>query len=185
MVHPGASSNLASARFVLAPDARVTIGPGVVTERIPGALRLLVEAGASVEVEAGVWLRTELGPVVLAAFQGARLRIGPDAFLNGCHVSAKHSVSLGRRAFVGPGVRIFDADQHDLDADTPERGAPVTVGDHTWIASDATVLRGVTIGDHAVVGTRSLVTRDVPPHGIAYGVPAQVRGRAGDRTAAR
>jgi maltose O-acetyltransferase len=86
---------------------------------------------------------------------------------------------------VGPGTRVFDSDQHDIDAERTERIAPVSIGDHVWIAGDATVLRGVTIGEHAVIGTRSLVTRDVPPHTLAYGEPAEPRGAVGDRSRAR
>lgn len=80
---------------------------------------------------------------------------------------------------------MFDADQHDLDAERPERRAPVAIGDHVWIASDATILRGVTIGDHAVVASRAVVTRDVPPHRLAVGIPATLRGEIGDRTHTR
>jgi acetyltransferase-like isoleucine patch superfamily enzyme len=163
----------------------VSIGPGVVTERRPDAVRVWAEAGAHIEIGAGTWLRTDLGPVVLAAWAGARLQIGPDCFLNGCHLSAKQSLELGRRVFVGPGTRVFDADQHDLDADTPERAEAVVIGDHTWIAADATVLRGTRIGQHSVVGARSLVTRDLPPHSLAYGQPARPHGAVGDRSGAR
>ena len=86
---------------------------------------------------------------------------------------------------VGPGSRVYDADQHDLDGDTREVVAPVRIGELAWVASDVTVMRGVTIGAHAVVGARSLVTRDVPPHTLVYGTPAEVRGTVGDRTGAR
>ncbi len=184
-IHPRASSNLAWAHFELGPGARVRIGPDVVTERRAGALRILAAAGAHIEIEAGCWLRTDLGPLVLAVFEGARLHVGREAFLNGCHVSAKQAVTLGRRAFLGPGCRVFDADQHDFDADTPERVGAVSIGDHAWIAADVTVLRGVTVGEHSVVGTRSLVTRDLPPHSLAFGSPASVRGQVGDRSTAR
>ena len=92
---------------------------------------------------------------------------------------------LGHRAWVGLGSRVFDSDQHDLDAARPERSERVAIGDHVWIASDVTVLRGVRIGAHAVVGSRSLVTSDVPPHALAYGVPARVRGVVGDRSKTR
>jgi hypothetical protein len=131
-----------------------------------------------------VWLRTELGPVVLACFAGARMVLGPEAFLNGAHLSAKRELVLGRRAWVGPGSRVFDSDQHDFDAERPEAAAPVRIGDHVWVASDCTVLKGVTIGEHAVVGARSLVTRDVPPHTLVLGAPA-TPARHGRRSLAR
>ena len=155
------------------------------TERRPGALRFLLGPGAHVEVGSGTWLRTDLGPVVLACFEGARLSLGPESFLNAAHLSAKRSLSLGRRAWVGPGSRVFDSDQHDFDADRPEQSAPVVIGDCVWIASDCTVLKGVTIGAHAVVGARSVVTRDVPPYTLVFGQPAQPRGRVGDRSRVR
>jgi hypothetical protein len=184
-VAAGASSNLAVARYCLAPGARLRLAAGVVTERRSGALSFLLEEDARIEVEEGAWLRTELAPITLVAFRGARLRVGPEAFLNGCHLSAKREITLGRRVFVGPGSRVFDADQHDLDAERAERVEPVRFEDHVWVASDVTVLRGVTLGAHAVVGARSLVTADVPPHTLAFGVPARPRGAVGDRSAVR
>jgi acetyltransferase-like isoleucine patch superfamily enzyme len=181
----GASTNLAHARYALAASARLRIAEGVVTERLRGRLHFELGPAARVEVGPGVWLRTEICEVHVIAFAGARIEIGPEAFLNGCHLSAKREIVLGRRAFVGPGSRVFDADQHDLDAARPERVAPVRIGDHAWVAADVTVLRGVSIGAHAVVGSRSLVTRDVPAHGLAFGVPARVRGVVGDRSKTR
>ena len=62
------------------------------------------------------------------------------------------------------------------------QGANGPGGDRVWIAADATVLRGVSIGDHSIVGTRSLVTRDVAAHTLAYGSPATARGSVGDRS---
>jgi len=184
-IDPTASTNLSAARYALAPGARLRIGPGVVTERLSGALHFELGPGAQVEVGARTWLRTELGAVHVVAFAGARITLGPESFLNACHLSCKGELRLGRRVWVGPGSRVFDADQHDLDADHPEGVQPVTIGDHVWIASDVTVLRGVTIGEHSVVGARSLVTRDLPPHSLAYGQPAERRGEVGDRSGTR
>jgi maltose O-acetyltransferase len=180
-----ASTNLAHARYALAPGARLRIAAGVVTERLRGRLHFDLGPGAEVLVGEGTWLRTDLCEVHVIAFAGARIAIGPECFLNGCHLSAKREVALGRRAWVGPGSRVFDADQHDLDAVRPERVDPVRIGDCAWVAADVTVLRGVAIGAHAIVGTRSLVTSDVPAHGLAFGVPARVRGVVGDRSKAR
>jgi hypothetical protein len=181
-VDPTASPNLWTAHFNLAPGARLRIGPRVTTERRFGAVHFLLEEGAVIEIEEDTWLRTELGPVRLIAFAGARMRIGPDSLLNGCHLSAKSEVSLGRRVWVGPGTRVFDSDQHDLDAEHPEVTDPVRIGDHAWIASDVTILRGVHIGAHSVIGARSLVTREIPEHTLAYGTPARAHGSVGDRT---
>jgi len=181
----GASTNLAHARYGLGAGARLRIAAGVVTERLRGRLHFELGPGAKVEIGPGAWLRTEIAEVHVVAFAGARIEIGPEAFLNGSHVSAKRLVVLGRRAWVGPGSRIFDSDQHDLDAARPERSEPVRIGDHAWVAADVTVLRGVSIGAHAVVGARSLVTGDIPAHALAFGVPARVRGLVGDRSKAR
>jgi len=186
--HPGveidatASTNLAVAHYELGPAARLRIGRGVVTERTPGALRFVIGAGASIEIGEGTWLRTELGPNYLRAFDGARISLGPGSWLNGCHLSAKRAILCGRRAWIGPGARLIDADQHALDSEHPERIAPITLGDHVWITADVTVLRGVSIGDHCVIGARSVVTRDIPPHTMAHGIPARPRGKVGDRS---
>jgi carbonic anhydrase/acetyltransferase-like protein (isoleucine patch superfamily) len=184
-IDPGASANLGGARYQVAPGGRLRIAAGVVTEHRPGALTFQVGAGAEIEVGEGVWLRTEIAPIHLAAHDGARLRIGPGSILSGCQLSATQSIVLGRRAWVGPGTRVFDSDPHDLDAERPLQSAPVAIGDCAWVAADCTVLKGVTIGAHAVVGTRSLVTSDVPAHTLAYGQPAEVRGAVGDRSNAR
>jgi len=184
-VHAEASSNFAVARYVLAPGARLRIGAGAATERVPGALLFWLGSGADVAIGEDCWLRTEVEPVRILAFAGARIAIGPGALLNGCHLSAKREVVLGRGASVGFGSRILDADQHDLDGQHAERISPVRVGDHTWIASDVTILRGVQVGAHCVVGARSLLTRDLPDGTLAYGAPARARGPVGDRSGAR
>lgn len=181
-IHPSASSNLAVARFELAPGAQLRIGAAVATERVRGALVFRVEDGARMEIGERTWLRIECEPIYLAAFHGARLEVGRDSWLSGCHLSAKQSLTLGTGAWVGPGCRVFDADQHALDAERPERRGPVHLGAHVWITTDVTVLRGVTVGDHSVVGARSVVAHDVPPHSLALGAPARVRGRIGDRS---
>lgn len=184
-VHPEASSNFAVARFLLSPGARLRLGPGAVTDRIPGAAVFLIEEGAEVELGPGTWLRTQLEPVRIAAYRGARIVTGPDCLLNGCHLSAKQELRLGRGVWVGLGSRVFDSDQHDLDDARPLRTEPVRIGDHVWIASDTTVARGVSIGEHSIVGARSLVTGDVPPHTLVHGIPARPRGHVGDRSRAR
>ncbi|MCH5191360.1 MAG: sugar O-acetyltransferase [Oscillospiraceae bacterium] len=51
---------------------------------------------------------------------------------------------------------------------------PITIGNHVQIGVGATICAGVTIGDGTVIGARSVVTRDIPPNVLAYGVPCRV-----------
>ncbi len=186
--HPGVSladdvsSNFASSHFALSPGARLTIGERVYTERRSHGVHISVAEDAQVEIGADTWLRTDLAPILIFAFPGARIRIGREGFLNGCHLSAKSTLEIGNRVWIGPGSRVFDADQHDLDAVRVEKIEPVVIGDHCWIASDCTVLRGVEIGEQSVVGARSVVTRSMAPHTLAVGVPAKATGQIGDRS---
>jgi len=184
-IDPGASSSLACGRFELEPGARLRIGPGVAADRLPGALHFSVSAGAEVEIGADTWLRTAVDPVHLVAFAGARISVGPGCLLNGCHLSAKREIRIGRHVWVGLGTRVLDSDHHDLDADRLERAEPTHVGEHTWLAADVTVLRGVRVGRHCVIGTRSVVTHDIPDHTLAFGAPARPQGVVGDRSRAR
>jgi len=64
-----------------------------------------------------------------------------------------------------------------------DRRGDIVVGNDVWIGYEAVILSGVTIGDGAIIGTRAVVTKDVPPYTIAGGVPARpIRRRFPDNT---
>ena len=70
-------------------------------------------------------------------------------------------------------------------ADAWDNRGDIIIGNDVWIGYEAVILSGVTIGDGAVIGTRAVVTRDVPPYTIVGGVPARpIRKRFDDRTIA-
>ena len=50
----------------------------------------------------------------------------------------------------------------------------IVIGNDVWIGFEAVVLAGVKIGDGAIIGTRAVVTKDVPPYSIVCGIPAKV-----------
>jgi hypothetical protein len=56
----------------------------------------------------------------------------------------------------------------------PTSRGDINVGNDVWIGRNATILSGVSIGDGAVVGGSAVVSRDIPPYGIAVGNPATV-----------
>lgn len=59
----------------------------------------------------------------------------------------------------------------------------IVVGNDVWIGYEAIILSGVHIGDGAIIGTRAVVTKDVPPYSIVGGVPAkEIRKRFDEAT---
>ncbi len=62
----------------------------------------------------------------------------------------------------------------------------IVIGNDVWIGYEAVIMSGVTIGDGAIIGTRAVVTKDVPPYTIVGGVPAKpIRKRFDDATIER
>ncbi len=90
-------------------------------------------------------------------------------------------VRLGRCVSVSQYSFLCTA-SHDIEsADMQLTTAPITLGDHVWIAADAFVAPGVRVGEGAVVGARASVFRDVPEWTVVAGNPAKalrIRGRA-------
>lgn len=50
----------------------------------------------------------------------------------------------------------------------------IVIGNDVWIGYEAVIMSGVKIGDGAVIGTRAVVTKDVPPYTVVGGMPAKV-----------
>lgn len=98
--------------------------------------------------------------------------IGEDAWiLNLVHIS------IGAQSIVSQSVLLCSG-SHDIHSPTFELdNAPVTIGNGSWIATRATVLRGVTVGDNAVVGAGALVIKDVPDGGVVHAPLAQSRSQ--------
>ena len=50
----------------------------------------------------------------------------------------------------------------------------IVIGNDVWFGFEAVILAGVKIGDGAIIGTRAVVTKDVPPYSVVGGIPAKV-----------
>ncbi|MDR1776272.1 MAG: acyltransferase [Desulfovibrio sp.] len=167
----------------------VEVGAGVTAH---GPVGLLRWPGGSIRIGAGVslissWRRataaTTGAPVRLRVFgPGAAIEIGEGAQLTGCSLTARSTrIVVGRGVLLAPNCVVVDSDFHapwppERRADAPgyENDAPVTIGDYAWIGMNSILLKGVTVGEGAIVGAGSVVSRDVPPHSLACGVPARV-----------
>lgn len=96
-----------------------------------------------------------------------------------CYLEGDGGLSIGSDVSIAHGVTIMTT-EHDYEVagmkmrDAPVKHAPVVIGSDVWIGAGVKILAGVTIGDHVVIGAGAVVTRDIPSHSLAVGVPARV-----------
>lgn len=73
--------------------------------------------------------------------------------------------------------RACDPDLNDLQSSDPNEETLWTrVGRGTTIGANCTIGPGLTIGEFAMIGMGSVVTRNVPAHGLVIGNPARLAG---------
>ena len=66
----------------------------------------------------------------------------------------------------------WELDKADVASAWDNKG-DIVIGNDVWIGYEAVIMAGVHIGDGAIIGTRAVVTKDVPPYTIVGGVPAR------------
>ncbi len=97
--------------------------------------------------------------------------LGDDVQMH--HFSYIGDATIGARTNVAAGVITcnFAADGKKYRTE---------VGEDVFIGSDTMLIAPVTLGDGARTGAGSVVNRDVPPGGVAVGVPARIRRAQND-----
>ena len=99
------------------------------------------------------------------------------------YASIYRGVKIENGAFVGPHVcftndrspRAINPDGTPKDADDWVV-TPTLVCEGASVGANSTIVAGITIGRWAMIGAGSVVTHDVPDHGLVWGNPARLRG---------
>lgn len=165
-------SRLLKARGVrLAPGYR--LGRGVearLGERQDKTGRINIDV--SCKLETGVILDAYGGSIEL----GSHVFVGPYTAIYG-----HGGVSIGNDCLIAMHCRILSSNHTVPPWGTairtePDILLPTRIGHDVWLGAGVTVLGGVSIGYGCVVGAGSVVTKDLPPGTIAYGVPAEPKG---------
>ncbi len=150
-----------------------------------------VSASATVGDGSQIWNEAQVRD---GARIGAECVVGKGVFVDldvvvGDRVKLENRVSVFKGArisngvFIGPHTCLLN-DKRPR-ATTPEGGlkgpddwvvSGVTVAEGASIGGGCTVLPGVSVGRFAMIGAGSVVTRDVPDHGLVVGNPARLIG---------
>ena len=107
----------------------------------------------------------------------SNVHIGSRCFVNiGCVLDASARIEIGDGVAIGQHV-LFTTNSHASGHPLRRAGAlvaePIRIGHGAWIAARAVLLPGVTVGDGAIVTAGAVVTRSIPAHTMAGGVPAR------------
>ena len=119
-----------------------------------------------------------LGPCQITMGGAATLHIGKNTSIRGVEFTLKQSdIKVGERCMFSYGITIRSHDSHRVvNPETGETLNPpedIVIGNHVWIAKNASVLKGVTVGEDSVVGLGAVVTRSCASGSILAGIPAK------------
>jgi len=178
--------NLASAKIVLSIHG-IVVGRNIMLTSIPYIFRYKgskIILHNDVRMHGNLYNNSVCGShkMVLTTLSAtAIIEIGEGSAISCATIAAYKRVTIGKRVYVGAGVKILDTDFHPVDPvkrkeDNQLRLAdsrPIEICDDAWLGMESIVLKGVTIGRGAVVAARAVVTKDVPPNVMVAGVPAR------------
>ena len=94
-------------------------------------------------------------------------------------IRGQGGVTIGDRVYTSPFTQIIAVNHIFADPKRPfvDQGITaegIVIEDDVWLGAGAVITDGVRVGKGAVVAAGAVVTKDVPPHTVVGGVPAQV-----------
>jgi acetyltransferase-like isoleucine patch superfamily enzyme len=102
---------------------------------------------------------------------GNNCQIGYRSYFN-THETGK--IVIGSNVRFGHEVSLYGVDHDPSDPSFAMRVGDIVIEDNCWIASKASILKGVRIGKGSVVAFGSVVTHSMPENVITAGIPARI-----------
>lgn len=109
----------------------------------------------------------------ICVFSGGKLELNNCSLNCYSQIRCKHHISIGSGTIISRNVQIWDDDMHEIVGNS-KNSDEVIIGSNVWIGTGATILKGVHIGDGVVIAAGAVVTKDIPSHCMAGGIPARV-----------
>jgi len=98
-----------------------------------------------------------------------KIKIGDGVKLM-AHIYVPSRTVIGNFVFVGPGCTFLN---HKLPMRSTMPVSGAILEDNVCVGGGVTICPGVRIGKNSFIGAGSVVTKDVPPDTLAYGVPVR------------
>ena len=163
-IHPSAICNRV---------ANLTVKDGLT---LSANCRLLIGEEGRIAVE-----RVHLEPGVSLLANGGSIEIGYGTYINvGAFLWTEGArLSVGSHVMIGPHC-VLSAANHgtqnleQLIIEQPITSVGISVGDNVWLGAGVIVCDGVSIGQGTIIAAGAVVTKDVPAHVVAGGVPCRV-----------
>ena len=140
---------------------------------VKGGLRVMAKGKIIVGNNCKIW--SHIGTTQISAGPRATIEIGDNTFINtGTIITSRRSIKIGKNCHIANQVIMMDDDFHDVGKREAKSGKEaIIIGDNVWIATRATILKGVSIGEGAVIAAGAVVTKNVPAFTLVGGVPAK------------
>ena len=125
---------------------------------------------------------TEFGPNcgILAKENDTKITIGENCnFGQNVHIGGIGNVEIGNNALFASNILILSTNHNYEDALTAvkfqgSRGGNIKIGSDGWVGDGVTILAGANIGNHCIIGSKSVITKDIPDYSVAVGNPARI-----------
>lgn len=101
-----------------------------------------------------------------------KMTIGDNFYCNGdCILNAGKRIKIGNDFLCGWNCEILDGDGHFIlyNGERKENYSEVEIGEHVWVASGVTVLKGSRISDGSIVAAKSCISKKIEQKNVLIG----------------
>lgn len=121
-----------------------------------------------------------------------KIVIGNSTIVNAAYIVCEDRVEVGSHCLLAWGAFITDSWPESgmtpgersaavvASARDPRRtfprvgGRPVRIEDNVWVGFGSVIMPGVTLGRGCVIGSRTVISVDIPPYAVAVGDPVRI-----------